>query len=132
VKARVFIYPLKTSTPTQGTGAELWFIGTIETAAPVDVFNENAEVNTLLISANGKIKVLGVCIDVDLEDIEIVSNDAQVAAVFQTNEKFAPVSIILQVNGTSLATAAPDLMEMNYNRVGILVGDYMGIKERKK
>lgn len=119
-----------------GEGTELWlmaFARTVKISELVDVNQEYAR--KLIIDSNGKIR--GIVVVYDPEDaysptvthaldveVETALPKAQALAEWATENRFAPLFVLMEgrhFNGN--ATELPDLTEMNYNRVGVLIGD---------
>lgn len=119
-----------------GEGVEVWlmaFARSVKVSELVDVNQEYAK--QLIMESNGKVRGLVVshCPAEDYSptvthgldaDIEAALPKAQALGEWAAENRFAPVFILLE--GRSFdgnAIDLPDLTEMGYNRVGVLIGD---------
>ena len=123
-----------------GDGAELWIMGVPNTIKPSEIADkDNALVpyaKNLIQIANGRLRFLGIAyepasgyeatIEEGLDsDVWAAALKAQALAEWATTQLFAPLFVILAgrgFNNTNI-TALKDLTTLNYNRVGILIGD---------
>jgi len=123
-----------------GDGAELWIMGAPNTAKPSDIVNKDnstfAYAKNLIQVANGRIRFLGVAyqpasgyeptITDGLDsDVWQAALKAQALAEWATQSLYAPLFAVLAGRGFSNDNIADlkDLTTLNYNRVGIMIGD---------
>lgn len=123
-----------------GDGAELWIMGAPNTAKPSDIVNKDnstfAYAKTLIQVANGRIRFLCVAyqpasgyeptISDGLDsDVWSAALNAQALAEWATQSLYAPLFVVLAGRGFSNdnITDLKDLTTLNYNRVGIMIGD---------
>lgn len=121
-------------------GAELWIMGVPNTAKPSDIVDkDNALIpyaKNLIQIANGRIRFLGIAyqsgsgyeasIKDGLDaDVWTAALNAQELSEWATTQLYAPIFVILEGRGFShdKITSLKDLTSLNYNRVGILIGD---------
>ena len=129
-----------------GDGAELWIMGVPNTANPSDLVDkDNALIpyaKNLIQIANGRLRFLGVAykpasgytatITDGLDaDVWAAALKAQALTEWATSQLYAPLFVILAGRGFAHAnvTALKDLTTLNYNRVGILIGDTASASE---
>lgn len=123
-----------------GEGAELWIMGAPNTAKPSDIADkDNALIpyaKNLIQIANGRLRFLGIAyqpangyeatITDGLDaDVWTAALKAQALAEWATTQLYAPLFVILAGRGFAHANinSLKDLTTLNYNRVGILIGD---------
>lgn len=122
-----------------GDGAELWLMVLPNTELPseiCDIADANAYGKKLIQEANGRLRCLAVAykpasdysatITNGLDsDVMVAAQKAQALALWATTSLYAPLFVVIAGRGYSNTniTALPDLGELNYNRVGILIGD---------
>lgn len=101
-----------------GEGAELWLYG----SDAANVSGMIAEGKTFLKAANGRIRVLAIISTTGVENSTLNSDAlaAQNLAEAATTTLFAPVIVLLPVK---YSDTLPSLSTMDYNRVGMVVGD---------
>lgn len=119
-----------------GEGTELWLMAFARTVKVSDLVDVNQEyARQLIVESNGKVRGIVVVHSPGAEyeptvtngmdaDIEAALPKAQALGEWATENRFAPVFILLEgrcFNGE--ATDLPDLTEMAYNRVGVFIGD---------
>jgi len=116
-----------------GTGAEIWLICIEKTDDLVDQFATDGAVETLLNTANGKLRGL-VCVNnsgaaITVEDglsdeVMPLVDAAQIYCVDYMNRKNVPVFTLVEGFGfNGNASQLPDLNDSAFNRVAILIGD---------
>lgn len=120
-----------------GDGQELWLMVVDAAVKPSEVLDKtNVYAKKLIQVANGRIRILAVAhqpagdyvaklndgLD---EDVVGALIKGQELAEWATTQLFAPLFVVLAARGYKKTniTALPDLSEMNYNRVGLLIGD---------
>ena len=123
-----------------GEGAELWLMGVPNTAKPSDIADKDNELipyaKNLIQIANGRLRFLGIAykpasgytatITDGLDaDVWAAALKAQALTEWATTQLYAPLFVILAGRGFAHAnvTVLKDLTTLNYNRVGILIGD---------
>lgn len=119
-----------------GEGTEVWLMGVARTVKLSEIVDVNKEHGRrLLEESNGKLRGLIVlhCPDntyvPDVEsgldsEVALALPKAQALAEWATEERFAPVFILLEGRSFDGDTVKlPDMTEMSYNRVGVLIGD---------
>lgn len=120
-----------------GDGAELWLMAvetTVKASEMLDLDNQYAR--KLIQMANGRIRVLAVAYDpqgdaeITIEngldsDVWEAMDYAQELADWATYTLYAPLFVILEARAykEENINALPDLFTMNYDRVGLLIGD---------
>lgn len=119
-----------------GEGTEVWlmaFAPNVKMSELVDVNQDYAK--QLIIESNGKVRglIVAYCPAEDYTpaekngldaDLEAALPKAQALGEWAAENRFAPVFVLLEgrsFNGNAIDL--PDLTEMGYNRVGVLVGD---------
>lgn len=126
-----------------GDGAELWLMGVADSVKPSDaVDKENAYAKKLILLSNGRIRFIAVAhkpaaayeavIDDGLDsDVLVAAQKAQQLAEWATNSRYAPVFVLLAARGYAKEniTGLTDLTTLNYNRVGIVLGDTVNESE---
>lgn len=125
-----------------GEGTEVWLMAfpcTVKVSELVDVNQEYAR--KLIVESNGKIRgiIIAHCPDPDDEpvvtngidaDVELALPKAQALAGWATENRFAPLFILLEGRHFSGdAIKLPDLTEMDHNRVGVFIGDTVAASE---
>ena len=120
-----------------GDGCELWLMAVASTVKPSDALNKtNAHARKLIQLANGRIRILVVAhkpaagysatmangLD---SDVLQAAAKGQELAEWATTQMFAPLFVVIAGRGYAKANIAslPDLTTMDYNRVGIMIGD---------
>ena len=135
--ANAFLYRhVKEFYDEAGAGAELWLMCFPNTVLPSALVNQTQEyAKKLLLAAQGRIRAMAVAFNpaggysptitngLD-SDVPAAMLNAQGLAEWATDTLFAPLFIVLEARGfAGGATALTDLATMNYNRVGVLLGD---------
>lgn len=123
-----------------GEGAELWIMGVPNTVKPSEILDKDnasgAYAKTLIQLANGRIRVMTVAyepasgyeptITDGLDgDVWTAALKAQALAEWATQSLFAPLFVVIAGRSYSNdnITDLKDLTTLEYNRVGILIGD---------
>lgn len=120
-----------------GDGQELWLMVVPQTVKPSAALDKtNAYAKKMVQVANGRIRVLAVAYqpatDEETTLVNGLESDVTTALVkgqelaeWATTQLFAPLFVVLAAHGYKKAnlTSLPDLTEMSYNRVGLLIGD---------
>lgn len=129
-----------------GEGAELWIMGVPNTVKPSEIADkDNALIpyaKNLIQIANGRLRCIGIAyapadgyeatITDGLDaDVWAAALKAQALSEWATSQLYAPLFVLIAGRGFAHdnITALKDLTTLNYNRVGILIGDTISESE---